>query len=56
MNQDSKEKLEVSRDVVEQLNAMVRNCATSVGNGQGPSSPGPPPNPRPSIVRDEYED
>lgn len=54
MNQGSQEKLEVSRDVVNQLNDLVRNSAESVGNGQAPRSPAPPPNP-PRIACSEHE-
>jgi hypothetical protein len=47
MNQDSQEKLEVSMDVVDQLNAMVRKGDAPNGYGQAPRSPGPAPsNPR----------
>ncbi len=52
MNQEPQDKLEVSRDVVEQLNAMVRNCAQSAAYGDGPdmSPPGPPPTPSLSSI------
>ncbi|MEO8673876.1 MAG: hypothetical protein ABI411_21410 [Tahibacter sp.] len=48
MNQKAQEKLEVSRDVVEQLNTMVRSSAGRGGPDQGPdtSPPGPPPTPQ----------
>jgi hypothetical protein len=53
MNQEPQEKLEVSSDVVKQLNGMVRDCAASTGYGQGPdTSPGPSP----SNARSDYED
>lgn len=55
MNQLSKEKLEVSRDIVDQLNGMVRNGAEPVGYGQAPRAPTPPPNP-PRIAFSEHED
>ena len=43
MNQETKGKLEVSRDVVEQLNAMVRDSAGPAGYSQAPRTPGPSP-------------
>lgn len=54
MNQESQGKLEVSRDVIGQLNDLVRNCAEPVGYGQAPRGPTPPPNP-PRIASSEYE-
>ncbi len=55
MNQETRGKLEVSKDVVEQLNAMARNSAAPVGYGQAPRAPGPTPSPS-SNVRNESED
>jgi hypothetical protein len=43
MTQESQERLEVSKDVVEQLNAMTHNSAAPVGYNQEPRTPGPPP-------------
>lgn len=49
MNQEPQDKLEVSTDVVEQLNGMVRNSATIGAHGQGPDmAPGPGPTPSPT--------
>jgi hypothetical protein len=55
MNQKPKGTLEVSKDVVAQLNAMVRNSATLDANGQSPRSPEPPPSPK-LDARSDYED
>ena len=55
MNKEPNDTLEVSKDVVEQLNGMVRNGAASVGSGQAPRSPGPAPSPAPK-ARYENED
>jgi len=55
MKQETKGKLEVSREVVEQLNAMVRNSAAPVSSGQAPRSPGPTPSPS-SNIREDSED
>lgn len=54
MNQENQGKLEVSRNVVEQLNAMARNSAAPGGYSQAPRTPGPTPSP--SIARDIHED
>ncbi len=45
MSYESQEKLEVSRSVVDQLNAMVNKSEASVSSGQAPRSPGPTPSP-----------
>jgi hypothetical protein len=45
MNQEPQDKLEVSRDVVEQLNDMVRNSAASSAYGQAPGMTPPGPSP-----------
>ena len=46
MNQEPQDKLEVSSDVVEQLNGMVRGGATAGKSAQGPDmQPGPGPAP-----------
>ena len=44
MNQDQKERLEVSGNIVEQLQGMVRESA-ELANALGPQSPGPGPAP-----------
>lgn len=49
MNQKPQEKLEVSSDVISQLNAMARNGTASSAHGPE-SSPGP--GPAPEIQRD----
>jgi hypothetical protein len=54
MNQETQGKLAVSRDVVEQLNAMARNSAAPANYAQDPRSPGPPPTPNNSSV--DFED
>lgn len=56
MNQDPQDKLEVSPDVIEQLNDMVRNSASIGTYDQGPdkSPPGPTPTPVPQ-VRNDHE-
>lgn len=44
MNQESQDKLEVSTDIVEQLNDMVRNAVAASAYGHGPDmTPGPSP-------------
>jgi hypothetical protein len=53
MNQVQQEKLEVSRQVVEQLNGMVRNGAAS--NPHGPDT-APGPGPAPNTAHGDYED
>jgi hypothetical protein len=53
MNPKSQEKLEVSENVVEQLNAMARNCASPISYGQGPDTA--PPGPAPSNPRVDFE-
>lgn len=54
MNQDAQEKLEISRDVVEQLNGMVRSSAAAGAYGQGPdTSPGPGPAPNAHVDFDD---
>jgi hypothetical protein len=55
MNQESQERLEVSKVVVDQLNSLVRNSAEPVGYGQAPRAPTPPPNP-PRIAFSGQED
>ena len=55
MSYESQEKLEVSRAVVEQLNAMASNSAASVGSGQAPRSPGPGPAPSPTQKSDDHD-
>lgn len=52
MNQEPQDKLEVSNDVVEQLNDMVRNGAAAGNSAQGPDMQ-PGPGPAPSNPRTE---
>jgi len=58
MNQETKGKLEVSRDVVEQLNGMVRNSSGPAGYNHAPRTPGPGPSPSISLdgAGQSYED
>ena len=53
MNQQNKAKLEVSKNVVEQLNAMASRSAAPAAYGQAPRTPGPPPTPRNSSADSE---
>lgn len=54
MNQESQEKLAVSKSVVDQLNAMVQNNAETLTFGQSPdTTPGPPPTPAQSASDSE---
>lgn len=55
MNQEAQEKLEVSKDIVEQLSTMVRSSAAHGGYNQAPRTPGPSPSPS-SNVRSDSDD
>lgn len=53
MNHETKGNLEVSRDVVAQLNAMVRNSSAAAGSNQAPRTPGPTPSP---TLNNDFQD